>query len=120
MSRKIYIWKRANLNILRQTIQQNVENFLINNSLTTPINSLWTDFRSIVINAQEAHVPSKMSSVRYSQPWFTVDCKKAVRKKKKLYNKAKESNLKYRLGKIQGGSNSFEESLSTYLSYIYQ
>ena len=58
VSRKIYIWKRANLNILRQTIQQNVENFLINNDLTTPINSLWNDFQSIVINAQEVYVPS--------------------------------------------------------------
>ena len=28
---------------------------------------------------------------RFSQPWFTRDCKKAVRKKKRLYNKAKKS-----------------------------
>ena len=80
------------MELLRQSTQQFVDNFINNNELTTNINSLWADFHSFVISAQDIYVPSKWSSIRYTQPWFTTDCKKLVRKKKKLYCKAKKSN----------------------------
>ena len=34
-----------------------------------------------------------MSSSRYSQPWFNRECKKHVRRKKRLYNKARRTGL---------------------------
>lgn len=34
-----------------------------------------------------------MSPVSYSQPWFTSDCKKLVRNKKKLYQKVRKGKL---------------------------
>ena len=93
ISRKIYLWNEANHELLRETIQQNVESFIATNDIRTPVNTLWEKFSFFVSNTQDKYVPSKMSSVRYSLLWSTSHCKKLVRKKKKLYQKAKKSKL---------------------------
>ena len=93
ISRKIYLWNEANHELLRETIQQNVESFIATNDIRTPVNTLWEKFSFFVSNTQDKYVPSKTSSVRYSQSWFTSHCKKLVRKKKNLYQKAKKSKL---------------------------
>ena len=87
------MWKKANLGLLREAIKQNVESFIATNEIGTPINTLWEQFSLFISENQDKYVPSKMSSVRYSQSWFTRNCKKLVRKKKKLYQKAKRSKL---------------------------
>ena len=38
-------------------------------------------------------VPQKLSSIRFSQPWVTSKTKRICRKKKRLYNKARNSGL---------------------------
>ena len=40
ISRKIYLWKKANHELLRETIQQNVESFIATNAIKTPVNTL--------------------------------------------------------------------------------
>ena len=70
-----------------------MELFIATNVIRTPVNTLLEKFRFFVSNTQDKYVPSKTSSVRYSQSWFTSHCKKLVRKKKKLYQKAKKSKL---------------------------
>ena len=42
----------------------------------------------------ESHVPSKMSSVRCSQPWFNTHTKRACRRKARAYRKARRTNKK--------------------------
>ena len=91
ISRKIYLWKKANHKLLRETIQQNVESFIATNGVRAPVNNLWEKFSFFVSNTQDKYVPSKMSSVRYSKSWFTSHCKKLVRKKKH-YQKEKKVN----------------------------
>ena len=40
ISRKIYLWKKSNHELLRETIQQNVESFIATNAIKTPVNTL--------------------------------------------------------------------------------
>ena len=42
-----------------------------------------------MLNTQKLHVPTKMTSQRFSQPWLTQECKRASRKKKIRYNRFK-------------------------------
>ena len=70
-----------------------MESFIATNDIKTPVNTLWEKFSFFVSNTQDKYVPNKMSSVRYTQSWFTSHCKKLVRKKRKLYQKAKKSRL---------------------------
>jgi hypothetical protein len=37
--------------------------------IKTPINNLWSDFKTICLDNLRKHVPSKHTSTRYSQPW---------------------------------------------------
>ena len=72
ISRKIYLWKKANHELLRETIQQNVESFIATNDIRTPVNTLWEKFSFFASNTQDEYVPSKTSSVRYSNHGLPV------------------------------------------------
>ena len=54
-------------------------------TIETPVNVIWDKLKKVLLNAQEQHVPTKMSSKRFSQPWFNQACKRAVRKKVRRY-----------------------------------
>ena len=51
-------------------------------------------------------IPSKPSSTRFNLPWITPDIKRMLRKKRRVYNKAKGGNDKHRAAfkKIQNES----------------
>jgi hypothetical protein len=44
--------------------------------IKTPINNLWSDFKTICLDNLRKHVPSKHTSTRYSQPW----CNRNIRR----------------------------------------
>ena len=66
--------------------------FIKKNTVQKPINDLWREF-SGTINLQTKHVSSKLTSKRFTHAWFTKASKSKIRKKKKLYIKAKITNL---------------------------
>ena len=91
-------WKRTNLEELRKNVKDEMVNFVRGNTIDTPINHLWQQFSSTIKHLQEKFVPSRMSSSRYilvchhtechHTSSFNRECKKHVRRKKRLYNKA--------------------------------
>ncbi|XP_066911983.1 uncharacterized protein [Clytia hemisphaerica] len=83
--RTVHCWKRANLNQLRQDIDTDIKNLISTNTVDTPVNVIWSNFKNIIINAQKIHVPTKSTSKRFHQPWFNRLCKRALFKKKRLY-----------------------------------
>ena len=94
IQRKVYIWKRANLTALKDQVQNETNRPIESESTATPINTLWSQFKDVfLMTAQDAYVPTKMTSSRYTQPWFNSDCKRATRKKKDAIEYTKEQNL---------------------------
>ena len=91
VQRKIYLWNRANLDQMKQDVRQASEQFLENETIDTPINNLWLKFKNIITNAQENNVPCKNSTKRYNQRWFNRSCRRAVRKKQRLFNRYKRT-----------------------------
>ena len=81
--RKIHNWKRANLEELRKNVKEQMVKFVRGNTINA----------STIKQLQEKFVPNRMSSSLYSQPWFNRECKKHVRRKKRLYNKARKTGL---------------------------
>ena len=67
--------------------------FVRGNKINTPTNHLWQQFSSTIKQFEERFVPSRMSSSRYSQPWVNRECKKHLRRKNRLYNKATRTGL---------------------------
>lgn len=51
---------------------------------------LWKLFKSKIEDIMKKHVPSKLTSPRFSLPWITQEIKKMLKKKQRLYNKARK------------------------------
>jgi len=94
VKRKIYLWNKANIIELRKEVNTEINRFIRDNNINTPINDLWNILSDMINKLQDKYVPSRMITKRYSQPWITRECKQKIRQKKRAYNKAKKSGLK--------------------------
>ena len=92
VSRKIHLWKRANIDKLKADCQTFTDE-LINKHRNQPgnVETIWGEFVSKIKLALDANVPSKMTSVRNHQPWVNGDIKRLSRAKKRAFKKAKLS-----------------------------
>ena len=91
--RKVNIWKRADLETLKKDVSEGMSELITSETTDSPINHLWLRFKDILLKSQSKHVPTKMTSTRYSQPWFNRDCKRSVRKKDRRYRVYKRTRL---------------------------
>jgi len=89
--RKIFHFKRADVDRLRDNISSNLEVLrLIECESASELDDLWIKFKSTILDAVEQNVPSKNISGRWHVPWFTPSLKRVIRKKQRLYRKAKQ------------------------------
>ena len=88
--RKIYLHHKADLEALRREMSTRSKEFfeLCSNR---DLESNWTFFKNTLLNAVDKHVPSKMSPSKVSLPWITKSLKRHMRKRDRLYKKAKRS-----------------------------
>ncbi len=90
--RKILLWKRADWDAIRARVKEWTGTFTSQNSVNTPVETLANTLQEELQTVLNDLVPSKLSSTRYGQPWFNSKTKRAVRRKKRAYKKAKRTN----------------------------
>ena len=56
------------------------------------LESNWKAFKGKISEIMELHVPSKKTSIRQNLPWLNHTLKRMVRKKQRMYNKAKRTH----------------------------
>lgn len=95
VKREIRLWKKANTDLLEQELDTFSSNFMNSYALETPVEYLWNYFKENLLTIFNEHVPKKMSSSRYSEPWITKTVKSLSRRKKRAYKQSKHSS-KYR------------------------
>ena len=84
--RKIYLWNRADSSLIRNFFYDFSNEYLHSNTTDTPINQLWTDFKSACHFCLDTSVPSKLSSNKTSNRlWITTYIKRICRRKKRAY-----------------------------------
>ena len=84
--RKIYLWNKADSSLIRNFFYDFSNKYLHSNTTDTPINQLWTDFKSACHFCLDTLVPSKLSSNKTSnRPWITTYIKRICRRKKRAY-----------------------------------
>ena len=91
LRRQIRLWGKADTAGLHQSASEFTSEFTDQYSASTDIDTLWTSFRDYCIKAMDTHVPSKMTTTRYSQPWVNKKVKRASRRKKRAYRKARKT-----------------------------
>ena len=74
-------------------VKDEIDKFTTAESIETPVSNLWKRFKDIILNAKNKNDPTKMTSTRYSQPWFNRDCKRSVSKKNRCYRVFKRTKL---------------------------
>ena len=89
--RRIRLWKKANMEIVRQRITTFSTTFHEQYSSDTPVKEMWSAFSSEVHHIMADPIPSKWSTTRYNQPWVTTAIKRLARRKKKTYRKFRAS-----------------------------
>ena len=66
--RKIYLYKRADMDDLRDHLARYRDSFLSSDHSHMSVNDMWVSFKSEVIAAIERFIPSKMTKTKYSSP----------------------------------------------------
>ncbi|CAG2244812.1 unnamed protein product [Mytilus edulis] len=87
--RKIYIWKRADIEKMKSEAQELSKIFHGLYNAQSSILEMWDFIKSGLKNIMDKNVPSKMSSTRFHQPWINGTIKRITRRKKKAFKKAR-------------------------------
>ena len=105
--------------MLHNDVKRGTNEILSTNSIDTPINTIWNNLKTCLLNAQELHVPSRITSARFSQPWITRECKRLIRIKKRRYKRFKLTKRMSDWEKYQQAArNSKKACASAYNSFI--
>ena len=75
--RKLYLWKRANMNTLGKTCV-NMQTVDADPTLFNSIDRLWSNFTEALLRIIEKRVPSKTTPARHSNPWINTDICRAT------------------------------------------
>jgi hypothetical protein len=76
---------------MKEDLDSFSKTFVGNHSIASPINTLWADFKQQCNKVIESHVPSKLTSSRFNQPWCNRNIRKLARRKKRAYRRARKS-----------------------------
>ena len=90
--RKIYLWKRADLESLPSDAVLRTNDFLQRYSSDTPVEIMAASLQQELEQLMEMHVPSNLSTTRFNQPWFNSDTKRVCRRKACAFRKARYKN----------------------------
>jgi len=90
--RRIYLWDKGNVTALRSDIQEFAEDFVSHHTLHSSIDELWSLLKTKLLSAMDQFIPSKMSTIRFNQPWITRELKRLARRKKRKYRTAVKHN----------------------------
>ena len=68
------------------------DTFLSSDHSHMSVNDMWVSFKSEVIAAIERFIPTKMTKTKYSLPWINSSIRRVIRKREKLYFRARKSS----------------------------
>ena len=87
----VTIWKKANIAAIKEETH-NFSNDLLN--LTNPnVENMWTSINNHLKSMMKKHIPTKLCSKKFHQPWINTKLKRLSRQKQRAWAKAKASNL---------------------------
>ena len=90
--RKIYLYKRADMDGLRDHLARYRDSFLSSDHSHMSVNDMWVSFKFEVTAAIERFIPSKMTKTKYSSPWIDSSTKRLIKRRNRLYFRARKSS----------------------------
>jgi len=116
--RKILIWSGANITTIKSIAQDFNSSFLEKYSVSTPVNILWNDFKTMCLSCLD-HVPTRSNTNRCKQPWVSSHIRQLSRRKQRMYNLARSSQSPLNWQKYhQLKKETQKECRKAYTSYV--
>ncbi len=91
VSRRIHLWKKADILFLKTSCMDFQQQFLQKFTVHSNVDEMWEYIKHKLINILDTCVLSKMASQRFSQPWINREVKQLSRTKKRAFAKARKS-----------------------------
>ena len=89
--RKIVLYKRADMDGLRDHVAQFKDECLSSDHKNTSVNEMWVNFKTQLSAAVDKFIPSKMTKTKYSLPWIDTSIRKVLKCKERLHLCARKS-----------------------------
>ena len=93
--RKVYLYRKGNM----EGLVSDLTNFSIkfcknyDNPKAQDVNIMWDELKQHILDSMDKHLPSKMiHSSKHQAAWINSQIKKDIKKRNRLYSKAKSSN----------------------------
>ena len=90
--RKVYLWNKADFTAINELVTQFANSFL-ENTIDTPIQDLWDAYKTMCLNCLQLVPTKSVPTGKCNQPWATPFIRRLSSKKRRLYNRAKRSDL---------------------------
>ena len=110
---KIYLWKKNNMNDLKNLTSKFVSELLTKIDTKTTVNQWWIKFRDGINKIIEDNVPSKMTKSKFTNNWINTKIEKLCKQQRKAFNKAKKATAQREIRRAQ--SNYMQEIISPHL-----
>ncbi|XP_072028193.1 uncharacterized protein [Amphiura filiformis] len=89
--RKVYLYKKGNMDGIRDGMEQYKDSFLQSNPTDNDVETNWTSFKTELFHLMDKHIPQKQISSWQDVPWMNMTIKRQIRKKKRIWKKAKRN-----------------------------
>ena len=90
--RTVYIWKKANVEAMKEEIRTFSENLLEESENNESAEIIRSKIHTKLSNVLNDHVPMKSCSTKFHQPWVNTDMKRLSRRKDRAWKKAKATD----------------------------
>ena len=88
---KIYKFKQANFDKMREELSIFSSEYFQNNSHLNSVDTNWISLKKKLLEVMDKYIPSKMSSTQFNLPYVTRGIKRKIKIKQRLYNKARKT-----------------------------
>ena len=88
---KVYSYKKTNIEGLKSDLNDANREFFERHPEYHSVEENWSFFKDKLTTAMNKNIPHKMTKARHNLPWVTRGIKRMMRKRDRLYKKAKKS-----------------------------
>ena len=89
--RVIYKFDKGDNTSLKDDIRKFSETFTKTDYKQQSVNSNWESLKSAIKTSMDKHIPTKRTTNKNKLPWIGNNIRRLIRKRKKLYDKAKKT-----------------------------
>nr|XP_054767499.1 uncharacterized protein LOC129274773 [Lytechinus pictus] len=89
VKRLMHIWKNANLSEMKRECGLYQQRFIKMHDEKSSVINMWEEIKTFLQDLLQKHVPSKMTSSRFNQPWINSLVKQLSRRKKRAFKRAR-------------------------------